>query len=81
MDKHLFSFWLRKFCAAFFIKKKGVPIMLRRFLKQLFTSLFVSQTVETKSKEKEIDKQITKLKQMQRTNKFKARPRKKENVL
>jgi len=66
---------------SFFHKKERSAIMLRRFLKQLFTSLFVSQTVETKSKEKEIDKQITKLKQMQRTNKFKARPRKKENVL
>lgn len=55
--------------------------MLKRYLKQLFTSLINTQSDDMRVKEKKIDKQVARLKQMQRTNPNKPRPRKKETVL
>jgi hypothetical protein len=55
--------------------------MLRRYIKQLFTSLFESETNKIKHKENDIDRQVAKLKQMQRSAKYRQRPRKKETVL
>jgi hypothetical protein len=55
--------------------------MLKRYLKQIFTSLFNSQAAEMTRNEKKIDKQLARLKQMQRTNPYKPRPRKKETSL
>lgn len=55
--------------------------MLRRYVKQLINSLFARDTKQIKHKERDIDRQVARLKQMQRSAKYRQRPRKKETVL
>jgi hypothetical protein len=45
------------------------------------SSLFAKDTAEMREKEKDIERQIARLQQLQRTAKQRQRPRKKESVL
>lgn len=56
-------------------------MLIKRYLKQIFTSLFNEQAANNKGKEKEIYKNVDKLKKLQRNNIYKKRPRKKDTVL
>ena len=64
-----------------FFTWKGDQNMFRRYIKQLVNSLFSRDTATTRSKETEIERQIARLKQIQRTHKQRQRPRKKDAVL
>lgn len=46
-----------------------------RYIRQLMNTLFNRDAEKAKQQEKEIDKQVVRLKQMQRTHKAKPRPR------
>lgn len=54
--------------------------MFKRYLRKLMNSLFARETASIRSKENEIDRQVAKLKQIQRANKQQP-PRKKDTVL
>jgi hypothetical protein len=55
--------------------------MLRRYVKQLITTLFTRDTKKIKNEKTDIDRQVDRLKQMQRSARYKERPIKKETVL
>lgn len=55
--------------------------MIRRYIKKLVSSLFARDTAQMREKEKDIEKQIARLQQIQRSSKQRQKPRKKEPVL